>query len=290
VAAPEAEIELSTEIVRSLLEAQHPDLARLPIVEAASGWDNVVYRVGEDLAARMPRRAMGALLAVHEQRWLAALAPGLPLPVQAPVRIGVPGVGYPWPWSIVPWFHGEEAAHAEPDDWPDTAERLAAFLTALHRPAPADAPVNPYRAVPLPDRAELLRAGLEQLGTAVDRPRIEVIWAALAATLPWSRPPVWVHGDLHQRNIVLRQGRLAAIVDFGDMTAGDPAVDLSVAWFWLPTTVRALFRSAYGGVDDDTWRRAKGWALALSIAHLCGDDRVIPLGRRALAAVLEDAD
>jgi len=174
VAAPEAEIELSTEIVRSLLEAQHPDLARLPIVEAASGWDNVVYRVGEDLAARMPRRAMGALLAVHEQRWLAALAPGLPLPVPAPVRIGVPGVGYPWPWSIVPWFHGEEAAHAEPDDWPDTAERLAAFLTALHRPAPADAPVNPY----VPQRVR--RCGRRHLAPG------QGVGAGLV-----DRPPVW---------------------------------------------------------------------------------------------------
>jgi aminoglycoside phosphotransferase (APT) family kinase protein len=288
VGAPEAEIELSAELVRSLLEAQHPDLAHLPIVEAASGWDNVVYRVGGDLAARMPRRAMGARLLAHEQRWLAELALRLPLPVPAPVRLGVPGPGYPWPWSVVPWFEGDDAAVAEPTDWVDTTERLAGFLTALHRPAPADAPVSSYRAVPLPERAELLRAGLERLGDTVDQPRIEALWAVLAATSPWPGPPVWVHGDLHPRNIVLRDGRLAAIVDFGDLTAGDPAVDLSVAWFWLPGGLRGRLRAAYGGGDDDTWQRAKGWALALSIAHLGGDARVIPLGRQALAAVLAD--
>ncbi len=286
--APEAEVELSVELVRSLLAEQHPDLAHLPLTEVASGWDNVVFRLGDDLAVRVPRRAMGAVLAVGEQRWLGALAPRLPLPVPAPVRVGGPGAGYPWTWSVIPWFHGEEAARADPSDWEDTAVRLGAFLAALHQPSPPDAPFSACRGVPLSDRAERLVEGLDQLGDQVDRGRIEARWDRLVATPPWSGPPVWIHGDLHPRNIVVEGGRLAAVVDFGDMTGGDPAVDLSVAWFWLPPAVRPAFRDAVGGIDDDTWQRAKGWALALSVAHLCGDERVIPLGRHALDAVLAD--
>jgi aminoglycoside phosphotransferase (APT) family kinase protein len=290
MAAPEAEIELSVGLVRSLLVEQQPELADLVIAEVASGWDNVVFRVGDDLAARMPRREIAAYLAANEQRWLAELAPRLPLPVPAPVFVGGPGPGYPWPWAIVPWFHGDEAARAEPSDWTETAEQLGAFLAALHQPAPVDAPPNPYRGVPLADRAGRFVEGLDALGDAVDRASIEARWAVLVATPEWSGPKVWLHGDLHPRNIVVHEGRLAAIVDFGDMTAGDPAVDLSVAWFWLPPSARETFRSAYGGVDADTWRRAKGWALCLSIAHLGGDDRVIPLGRHALAEVRADPD
>jgi aminoglycoside phosphotransferase (APT) family kinase protein len=288
VAAPEAEVELSAELVRSLLVAQHLDLAGLPITEVASGWDNVLFRVGDDLAARMPRREIAAYLAANEQRWLSELAPRLPLPVPAPVFVGAPGPGYPWPWAIVPWFHGEEAARAEPSDWNATAEQLGAFLAALHQPSPADAPSNPYRGVPLAGRARWLADGLDALGDTVDRAQIEALWERAVTSPEWAGPKRWLHGDLHPRNIVVHDGRLAAIVDFGDMTAGDPAVDLSVAWFWLPPSAREAFRSAYGGVDDDTWRRAKGWALCLSIAHLGGDDRVIPLGRHALAAVLAD--
>jgi len=288
MAEPDAEVDLTVGLVRDLLREQHPDLATLPIVEVASGWDNIVFRLGEDLAIRLPQRAMGALLAVNEQRWLAELAPGLPLPVPAPVRVGAPGMGYPWLWSVVPWFPGEEAAVADPTDWGDTAERLGAFLAALHCPAPSDAPVNPYRGVPLADRAARLAEGLDGLGDQVDRSQIEAQWAALVATPAWTGPPLWLHGDLHPRNLVVHRGRLAAVVDFGDMTAGDPATDLSVAWFWLPASVRSAFREAYGGADEDTWQRGKGWALALAVAHLGGDERVIPLGRRALDAVLAE--
>lgn len=288
VARPEAEVDVSAELVRALLAEQHPDLANLAIVEVASGWDNTVFRLGEELAVRLPRRAMGAVLAANEHQWLATLAGDLPLPVPAPVRVGKPALGYPWPWSVVPWFHGVEAAVADPADWVDAAERIGAFLAALHRPAPADAPPNPYRGVPLRDRSSLLFDGLDALGDHVDRPRIERAWTVLASTPGWGRPPVWLHGDLHPRNIVIHEGSLEAVIDFGDMTAGDPAVDLSVAWFWLPAAVRPAFRRAYGSADDDTWWRAKGWALALAIAHLGGDERVIPLGRHALEQVLTD--
>jgi aminoglycoside phosphotransferase (APT) family kinase protein len=288
VAAPEAEVEIDAALVRSLVAVQHPDLADRPIVEVASGWDNVVFRLGDDLAVRLPRREIGAWLALIEQRWLPELAPRLPLPVPAPVRLGEPGPGYPWTWSIVPWFRGEEAALADPTDWDDAAVQLGRFLAALHQPAPADAPISPFRGVPLVDRTARLVESLDTLGGQVDRSRIEALWASCLQAAPPVGPPVWVHGDLHPRNLVTADGRLAAVVDFGDITQGDRATDLSVAWFWLPAGARPVLREAVGGVDEDTWWRAKGWALALAVAHLCGDERVIPLGRAALDAVLAD--
>lgn len=288
MAGPGAEIDVTTELVRELLRAQHPDLAELPLVEVASGWDNVVYRLGADLAVRLPRRALAAVLVAGEQRWLTELAPRLPLPIPAPVRTGGPGAGYPWSWSVVPWFPGEEAAVTDPEDWPTAAERLGEFLAALHQPAAVDAPLNPYRGVPLADRSERLIEGLEQLEGRANRTLIEARWADLVSTPEWTGPKVWLHGDLHPRNLVVHEGRLSAVIDFGDLTAGDPAVDLSVAWIWLPTSVRPTFRAAAGGVDDDTWRRAKGWALALGVALSNGDDRVARLGERAVAAALAD--
>jgi aminoglycoside phosphotransferase (APT) family kinase protein len=120
---------------------------------------------------------------------------------------------------------------------------------------------------------------------------VSALWAELAATAPWTGPPVWLHGDLHPANLVVRDGRLAGVIDFGDLTAGDPATDLMVAWALLPRAAHPTFRAAAGGVDDDTWRRARGWALAHAVACLASsaDDPVIAgMARRGLAAVLDD--
>ena len=138
---PSAEVELSADLARSLLENQHPDLAHLPVRELSNGWDNVIYRVGDDLCLRLPRRQLGADLIVHEQRWLPQLAERLPLPIPTPLRTGRPALGYPWNWSVTPWFEGGMAVDTPPTA-ADTSETLAAFLHALHHPAPTDAPVS----------------------------------------------------------------------------------------------------------------------------------------------------
>jgi aminoglycoside phosphotransferase (APT) family kinase protein len=292
VPEPAAEIDVTPALVRSLLEEQHSDLAGLPLQRVARGWDNDIYRLGNDLMVRLPRRLAGAALILHEQRWLPEVAAtGLPLPVPVPVRVGVPGCGYPWAWSVCPWLPGTELELAPPDDWADAARRLGAFLAALHRDAPPDAPANPYRGVPLADRAAIFAAGLDLLDPTVDRSRVMDEWHRATAAPAWDAPPVWLHGDVHPRNVLVDGGRISAVIDFGDMTAGDPASDLAMAWMAFSPSVRPVFREACGArqpVDDALWERARGWALALGVAMSNGDDRVAAIGRRTLAAVLAD--
>src|SRR6516164_7661202 len=179
---PAAEVDVSAGLVRRLLAGQHPDLAGQPVEFLANGWDNVMFRVGEELVARLPRRTLGAQILAHEQRWLPLLAPRLPLPVPYPERIGHPAHGYPWTWSIVPYLPGEPAATAAGLDLPAAAGAVAGFLGALHVPAPADAPANPFRGVPLRERAPNFAINLDTLAGQVDRDAVLGVWEdALAA-------------------------------------------------------------------------------------------------------------
>lgn len=169
MARPEAEIDVSIALVRGLLRAQHPDISHLPITAAASGWDNALFRLGDAIAVRLPRRAAAAPLLENEQRWLPLLQARLPLPVPTPIRVGMPQKPYPWRWSVTPWIAGETADRSLPER--DQAQIFAAFLEALHTPAPADAPRNPSRGIPLAQRqATLTRcvAALTERGRTTD--------------------------------------------------------------------------------------------------------------------------
>jgi aminoglycoside phosphotransferase (APT) family kinase protein len=299
---PAAEVEVSAVLVRRLLADQHPDLARLPVEFLANGWDNELYRVGDGLVARLPRRALGAEIIKNEQRWLPGLAPRLPLPIPYPERTGVPGCGYPYSWSVVPYLPGVPAAQASSFDAAQVAAAVGGFLGALHVPAPADAPANPFRGVPLAERAGTFAAnlalltGLDQAGRdRVDRDAVLRAWDAALAAPGYDGPRVWLHGDLHPANILVNDGQVSGVIDFGDITAGDPASDLSVAWMLLPAGRHASFWSAYeaagGGVGDALRARARGWALNLAIVLLAhSDDNPVlrQVGRRTLRAVLED--
>lgn len=273
---PPAEVPIDGALVRALVEEQHPDLAALPVVDAGEGWDNRTFRLGVDLAVRLPRRALSVALIEHEQRRLPILAPHLPLPVPDPIRIGRAGCGFPWPWSVTRWLHGETALVSPPLDDNAAAEALARFLRALHRPAPPDAPQNRWRGVPLDARGALLREHLGTLARRVDPAALITTWECLRATAPWTGAAMWIHGDLHPGNLLVRDGRLAGVLDFGDLTAGDPATDLSVAWMLLRKPARSAFRDltcgADGWLDADTWTRARAWALALGVANLANAD------------------
>ncbi|BCB73829.1 hypothetical protein GCM10022251_13460 [Phytohabitans flavus] len=284
---PTAEIDIDATLVDRLVRAQHPDLAG-PLRLVANGWDNVIYRLGAGMCVRLPRRAVAVDLIHHEQRWLPGIAERTGPVVPAPVRAGTPGAGFPWPWSICPWFEGRPAADVPPAERAPAATDLAEFLAGLHTPAPPDAPHNPWRGVPLTDRYAAVSERLA--GT----PDLGALWERLVATPAWAGPPYWLHGDLHPANLVLAPsgpGRLAAVIDFGDLTSGDPAADLATAWLTFDAAGRAAFRARYDAltdIDPDTWVRARGWALNLATAlglHSDDNPRMAAISAHALAEV-----
>jgi aminoglycoside phosphotransferase (APT) family kinase protein len=288
---PAADIEIDETLVRSLLRAQHPDLAHLPLQSMDSGWDNAMFKLGDDFAVRLPRRVAAAKLIEHEQRWLPQLAPLLPIAVPAPVRVGQPAENYPARWSIVPWLRGRNADFNEPGL--HQAERLAAFLCALHRPAPADAPVNPYRGVPLRERTAHMveRIGrLQRETTVLNDAALRIYEDAVEA--PIDVEPTWLHGDLHGGNLLVDDdGVITAVIDWGDMARGDRSTDLATLWMNLgDRKARENAMRACHGVSDATWRRAKGWAVfygvTLGTSGLAGDTRHALMARRTLERIV----
>jgi aminoglycoside phosphotransferase (APT) family kinase protein len=288
---PAADIEIDEPLIRSLLRAQHRDLADLPLQPMDSGWDNAMFRLGEHLAVRLPRRVAVTKLIEHEQEWLPQLAPLLPIAVPAPVRVGGPAENSPSRWSIVPWLRGRNADLSEPRA--DQAERLAAFLCALHRPAPANAPVNPFRGVPLRERAEQIVERIRRLEretTLLNDDVVRIYQDAISA--PIDVEPTWVHGDLHGGNLLVDDdGVITGVIDWGDMTRGDRATDLATLWMNLgDRKARENAMRACNGVSDTTWRRAKGWAVfygvTLGTSGLAGDTRHALMARRTLERVV----
>lgn len=257
--------------VRALLRAERPDLADRPLVPGPTGWDNAHWLLGDGLAVRLPRRDLAAPLVANEARVLREMSERLPLRVPVPVHVGAPLEGvWPWQWSVIAWFEGERVDLAYPPVDPVThAIALGAFLRALHVTAPDDAPVNPYRGVPLSARAARTEAVLAALADA-DRigesgvRQLRSAWEEGLDAQPYRGPAVWIHGDLHPGNQIAENGELTAVVDWGDAAGGDPATDLATAWWTLPTQAHAAFREAYGGVEAGTWARARGWAAALA--------------------------
>ena len=288
---PAAEVEIDERQARQLLAAQHPDLADLPIVSIASGWDNHLLRLGDSLALRFPRRQLAAQLILNEQRWLPSLRKRLPLAIPAPVRIGIAQFQYPWAWSVTPWIEGETADHSPPDG--NQGEVLAAFFEALHIPAPADAPRNPYRGMPLRERASTFADRLAKLQgkTAILDGRVHALWNdALAAANDTT--PTWIHGDLHPRNVLIEKGRLTGVIDWGDLACGDRACDLAAVWMLLPQLEsRKRAMAACPSVSEATWRRARGWALLFAVillsSGLVDDARMVAIAERTIARLRE---
>ena len=284
-------MDISTRLVRRLLAAQFPRWAAWPLEQAGpAGWDNVIYRLGSDLAVRLPRRAFGAAHVEREHRWLPLLAPRLPLPVPVPLAKGVPGEGYPWHWSVCRWLPGEIAAVAPAADLGQAAAALAGFVSALRAVDPAGGPGSEFRGVPLAGRDANVRAAVAALRGVLDPAPVLAAWRAAVAAPVWQGPGVWMHGDLHPANLLTDHGRLSAVLDFGLVAVGDPACDLMVAWTFLNAPARQTFRAALPA-DEAAWARGRGWALDFGLrcaAHAAGDPVLGRIGRHTVREVVAD--
>ena len=264
---PEADIAVNESVVRSLVREQFPSFGHESISHVVDGFDNSLWRVGDALVARLPRRRTAIRLLENEVRWLPELSTRLPIPTSAPLYVGQATDEYPSPWVLSRWFDGEtlDTATLHSDD--ETAVVLGRFLSALHHRAPSDAPTNPFRGVPLRSRTDAFEERLSILGARVDAALIRRVWDATSTAEPWTSPPVWIHGDLHPANLVAQGGCLSAVVDFGDMCAGDPATDLAGAWMLLPESAIELLLTTYGvgDVDRALVQRSLGWALLFGL-------------------------
>ncbi len=266
------EVTVDETVVRRLLAEQFPAWAGLPLEPIEPrGTDNWLFRLGAELLVRLPCRERTVATLVRERTWLPRLAGRLPLEIPLPVAAGKPGAGYPWTWSVYRWLEGENAIDAPVADLARAAVDLAALLEALQRvdqnggPGPGEE--NFFRGAPLGVFDPRVRADLAQLRGDIDVAAATAVWeAALRAPGP-EGPPVWVHGDLDRRNLLTRQGRLAAVVDFGCLGVGDPACDVAVAWKVLSPETRDSFRSALS-VDEANWVRARGWVVSQALGAL----------------------
>ena len=278
-------------LARRLVDSQFPQWADLPLkpVEPA-GWDNRTYRLGGDKSVRLPSAEAYSAQVAKEQRWLPALAAQLPLPIPAPLALGVPGEGYPWGWSVYRWLEGETAETARIDDLDEFATTLARFLTALQQIDAVDGPPagehNFFRGGSLTVYDAETRDAISVLADRIDVAAATAVWDAALAS-HWPGPPVWVHGDVSAANLLLDDGCLCAVIDFGSSGVGDPACDMVVAWTLLSGNSRETFRREVA-VDDATWARGRGWALWKSLITLAGDPARAGRAEQTLQAVLED--
>ena len=282
-------------LVRRLLAAQFPQWAGLPIVPVPSaGTDNALYRLGAELAVRLPRIHWAVGQAAKEDVWLRRLAPALPLTVPAVLAHGQPGEGYPYPWAIYRWLGGANAAQSPPTDMVAAAVELAHFLRALQGIDTTGGPValdHGLRGAPLAGRDAATRQAIAALTGEIDTAAATAVWEDALRAGEWDRPLVWFHGDLLPGNLLVAGGRLSAVIDWNGLGVGDPACDLVIAWALLFGDGRAAFRAALG-VDAATWARGRGHALSQALIFIPYYRHTNPLGvayhRRTLAAVLAD--
>ncbi len=266
------ELDIDTFLVRRLLATQFPDWAHLPMEPVPSaGTDNALFRLGDEMAVRLPRIHWAVGQAEKEHHWLPKLAPFLPLAVPLPLALGLPGEGYPWHWSVCPWLAGENATHERIGDLRQASLDLARFIAALQRIDPTGGPTpgshNSGRGAPLAERDAPVRAAIAALEGMYDLAELTAAWETDLYAPAWEGAPVWLHGDLMSGNLLVVDGRLSAVIDFGCLGVGDPACDLQPAWNFFWGEAREVFRAALQ-VDDATWRRGRGWALSWGLIAL----------------------
>lgn len=264
-----AEVEVGDDLVRRLLVEQMPAVADLPLSRIeAWGTDHVIYRLGDELSVRLPKIGWAAAQGETEARWLPVIAPHVPVEVPVPVFVGDPGDGYPYRWYVSPWLDGANPEVA--GDLCPLAAQLAAVVVALQRVdvAGAPSPAPGRRSGPMLPADEHTRERAEELRGETDVDALLEVWQEGLDAPPFAGPPVWVHGDLADGNLLVRDGRLTGIIDWGGAVAGDPAVDLLPAWSVFDVESRAVYREALGFVDDAMWLRGRAWAVSQAVMAL----------------------
>lgn len=279
-------------LVRRLIAGQFPEWARLPVRPVDFGGnDNRTFHLGDRMTVRLPSAPGYAAQVDKEQQWLPVLAQHLPLPVPAPIAKGLPAEGYPFNWSVIRWIEGEPAGVGRIDDLTEFAVALAEFLLALQRADTAGGPAagahSAYRGASLKIYDAETRRAIEELGSRIPGDTATAVWeTALQAT--WQGPPVWFHGDVAVGNLLVRDGQLAAVIDFGCSGFGDPACDMTIAWTLLSGESRRAFRETLG-VDPATWARGRGWTLWKALITLADSGSVHAEGaRHSLDNVLDE--
>jgi aminoglycoside phosphotransferase (APT) family kinase protein len=265
--------DITADLVSRLVGTQVPQWAGLPVrpVEAG-GWDNMTFRLGKELSVRLPSAQDYVPGVLKEQRWLPVLAGQLPLPIPELVAVGEPGCGFPWPWSVYRWIEGVPVTEETVCDLPRFAADLAGFLAALYQVDPAGGPPpgphNFFRGGPLAVYDVETREALAALQGHIDTALATEVWqAALEAT--WQGRPVWFHGDAQPGNLLAKDGRLCAVIDFGTCGVGDPACDTTIAWTFLSGESSRVFSERLP-VDQATWTRGRGWAIWKAMKVLVG--------------------
>jgi aminoglycoside phosphotransferase (APT) family kinase protein len=288
------EVHTDAALVGRLLAGQFPQWAELPVEAVASyGTDHDIYRLGDGLCVRLPRIGWATEQAAMEGRWLPVLAPHLPLRLPVQLARGRPGEGYPYEWSVYEWLPGDNA-NGTITDLDQAAADLAAFVTALRRVDTTGAPVRPpgARGGPLAEGDGQVRRSIEELGDRIDATVTLKAWQESLDVPTWQADPVWVHGDLLPGNLLVVDGRLSAVIDFGGLNVGDPACDLQPAWNVFTGRSRERFRAELE-VDDTSWLRGRGWALRQAIPALAyywsTNPGMIDQASFALHQVLADA-
>lgn len=289
------EVKIDVALARRLIATQFPQWSDLSIrpVEV-DGWDNTTFRLGDDMSVRLPSATQYALQVEKEHRWLPKLAPLLPLPIPVPLAKGAPADGYPWRWSVYRWLEGETATLGRIGDLVEFATTLAGFLTALYRIDPAGGPPpgrhNFFRGGPLTVYDGETRQALTDLEGKIDTDVAGAVWEAALAPA-WHGPPVWFHGDVAWGNLLVRSGRLSAVIDFGTSGVGDPSCDLAIAWTLFEEESRDAFRAALQ-LDEATWARGRGWTLWKALITLADtidtDPEMAAESQRVIDQVLAD--
>lgn len=265
--------DITAGLVSRLIKTQFPQWAELPVRPVdVDGWDNATFRLGEQMSVRLPSGEHYVEAVEKEQRWLPVLARQLPLPIPEPLATGTPGGDFPWPWSIYRWIDGDPATEETVTDLPRFAADLADFLAALYKIDPVGGPQpgthNYFRGGPLTVCDGETRAELEALRGHIDTVLAAEVWqAALEAT--WDGPSVWFHGDAQPGNLLLEDGRLSAVIDFGTCGVGDPSCDTTIAWTFLSGQSSRIFKERLP-VDSGTWVRGRGWAIWKAMKVLVG--------------------